>query len=95
MIHISEQRPSKIAPVGFEGIINADALQDILFNLVIGSGEAWQKLKDLADLVLGNDDDAVDRVAENKIARVNDGSIDVERNLDSPRRACRPCPYSG
>src|SRR6478609_2352793 len=75
---------SKIASMKLEGLKNRCTFEHIFLNLFISGCQLGQQFEDLRNLVLRNDHHPVDWIAKCKVARRDEGSINVERYLDRP-----------
>ena len=70
-----------------KGLLDGHALQHVFLDFVVSRGYFRQQLQHLCHLVLGNDDDAIRGVVEGNVARVDNGAIDFNWNLQCPWNA--------
>jgi hypothetical protein len=78
-----------------EGLVDGHAGHDSDLDPIVGGGQAREEINDLLDLVPRDNDDAIDWVAEDEVARVDDGAVDEDGDLHCPRSARGPCSDGG
>lgn len=78
-----------------ERIMHRCPTEDVFLDLFIGGRESRQELQDLADLSTRNDHNTIHGVAEDEVAGVHAGAVNLEGDLDGPGRARCPCADGG
>lgn len=73
--------------MALKGFLDGHAKCHVVLGLVVGRRQLGQQLEDLRDLVLRDDDDAVDGVVDGEVAGRHEHAVDGQRHLSGPGRA--------
>lgn len=81
--------------MSFESFKHGNTLCNVLLDLVVGRGESGKPVQDLGNLILGDDHDAIDRVAESQVPGPGDSAVKLEIDLCGPGYAGSPDAHGG